>query len=69
MSVMHKEQQSALAADDENALSEEELDALREAGHEDSAGHGAFSAHADDEHCLYDFRDPVRIFNGCLPGL
>jgi len=69
MSVMEKEQQSALAADDENALSEEELDALREASHEDSTGHGALSAHADDGHCLYDFRDPVRVFNGCLPGL
>ena len=66
---MAEEERNPLAGQDENALSEEELDALREAGNEDDATNIAPSADSEDGHRLFDFRDPARVLNGRMPGL
>jgi flagellar motor switch protein FliM len=66
---MAEEELDAAVAQDESALSEEELDALREVGNEDSAQNSARPQHDDGSHRLYDFRDPARVLNGRMPGL
>jgi flagellar motor switch protein FliM len=52
----------------ENVLSDEELDALRNAGNEDGAQDGGSDADGGG-HRLFDFRDPARVLNGRMPGL
>lgn len=52
--------------DDDNLLSDEELEALRATGDDGDSAHD--EAHSG-VHRSYDFRDPTRVLNGRLPGL
>ena len=66
---MVENEQDFDADEAENALSDEELDALRDVGNEDGAQHDVGSDRDGSGHRLFDFRDPTRVLNGRMPGL